>query len=136
MRDAMLKSPSAGDVDAYIGRLPPQTQAVLRRVRATLRKAVPGAQETIAYGVPVLKRHGTYVVYFAAFKGHWSLYPANDRLTAAVKAAAAFKVSKGTLRFPLDAPVPVKLVERVARFLAREAVARAKAKPVQAKRRG
>lgn len=125
----MARTPSARDVDAYIAAFPPRTQAVLRRVRATLRKAVPGAEEKVAYGVPVLKRHGTYVVYFAGFKEHWSLYPASDRLTAAVAAAAAFKVSKGTLRFPLDAPVPVKLVERVARFLAKEADARAKAKP-------
>jgi uncharacterized protein YdhG (YjbR/CyaY superfamily) len=136
MREAMAGSPGASDVDAYIAGFPPRTQAVLRRVRATLRKAVPGAEEALAYGVPVLKRHGTYVIYFAGFKEHWSLYPANDRLTAVVKAAAAFKVSKGTLRFPLDAPVPAKLVERVARFLAKEADARAKAKPARAKRRG
>ena len=75
------------------------------------------------------KLHGGYVVYFAGWKEHYSLYPATDRLVAAFKDdLAPYQVSKGTIRFPLSQPVPVKLIERIAKFLAKEAAERARAK--------
>ena len=116
-------------VDEYVARHSEQVQAMLQRVRSTIRKAVPGAEEGISYQIPTYKLHGRYVVYFAAWKQHYSLYPATDRLVAAFKDdLAAYKVSKGTIRFPLSQPVPVKLIERVAKFLAKEAAERGRAK--------
>jgi uncharacterized protein YdhG (YjbR/CyaY superfamily) len=131
-----VKRPDRATVDAYVAQFPRETQAILKRVRAAIRGALPAAEEAISYGVPVFKLWGTYVVYFAAFKEHYSLYPAGDRLVAGVRGADAYKAGKGTLRFPLTEPVPVKLVERVAKFLAKEAAARARSKATRAKRRG
>jgi len=116
-------------VDEYIARRPEEAQAILQRVRSTIRKAVPGAEEVISYQIPTYKRHGGYVVYFAGWKQHYSLYPATAHLVATLKdELAPYKVSKGTIRFPLSEPVPVKLIERIAKFLAKEAAERARAK--------
>ena len=116
-------------VDEYIARHPEDVQAILRRVRSTIRKAVPGAEEVISYQIPTYELHGAYVVYFAGWKQHYSLYPATGRLVAAFEDdLAPYEVRKGTIRFPLSQPVPVKLIERIAKFLAKEAADRARAK--------
>jgi uncharacterized protein YdhG (YjbR/CyaY superfamily) len=116
-------------VDEYVASHPEDVRAVLLRVRSVIRKAVPGAEEVISYQIPSYKRHGGYVVYFAGWKEHYSLYPATAHLVAAFKdELAAYKVSKGTIRFPLSEPVPVKLIGRIAKFLAKEAERRAQAK--------
>ena len=82
-------------------------------------------------------KHGGYVVYFAGWKQHYSLYPATGHLVAAFEDdLAPYKISKGTIRFPLSPPVPVKLIERIAKFLAKEAAERARAKRTGPKRRG
>jgi uncharacterized protein YdhG (YjbR/CyaY superfamily) len=122
-------------VDEYIAAHPQDVQPILQRVRRTLRKALPGAEEGISYQIPTYKLHGGYVVYFAGWKQHYSLYPATDHLVAALKELAPYKVSKGTIRFPLSEPVPVKLIERIAKFLAKEAAERARAKRARPKRR-
>ncbi|CAN5356404.1 DUF1801 domain-containing protein [soil metagenome] len=109
-------------VDEYIATHPEDVQAILQRVRSTIRKAVPGAEEAISYQIPTYKLHGRYVVYFAGWKRHYSLYPATDRLVEAFKDdLAPYEVSKGTIRFPLSRPVPVRLIARIAKFRAREA---------------
>lgn len=116
-------------VDEYIATHPDGVQAILQRVRSIIRRAVPGAEEAISYQIPTFKLHGGSVVYFAGWKEHYSLYPAGDRLVAAFKRELVpYQVSKGTIRFPLSQPVPVRLIERVARFLAKEAADRARAK--------
>ena len=100
-------------------------QALLQRVRRTIRKALPGAEEAISYQIPTYKLHGGYVVYFAGWKQHFSLYPATARLVAELKdALAPYEIRKGTIRFPLSEPVPVRLIERIAKRLAREAIER------------
>ena len=114
-------------VDEYIATHPEDVQAILRRVRSTLRKALPDAEEVISYQIPAFRLHGTYVVYYAGWKQHYSLYPASERLVAAFKGdLAGYEISKGTIRFPLSEPVPAKLIERIAKFLAKEAAGRAK----------
>ncbi len=123
-------------VDEYIARHPEEVQAILQRVRSTIRKALPGAEEGISYQIPTYKLHGGYVVYFAGWKKHYSLYPATDRLVAAFKGdLAPYKVDKVTIRFPLSQPAPVKLIERIAKFLAKEAATRARAKLAGPKKR-
>lgn len=116
-------------MDEYIATHPSDVQAVLQRVRSTIRKAVPAAEEAISYQIPTFKLHGKYAVYFAGWKQHYSIYPASSHLVAAFKEELApYEVNKGTIRFPLSEPVPVKLIGRIAKFLAKEADARAKAK--------
>jgi uncharacterized protein YdhG (YjbR/CyaY superfamily) len=123
-------------MDEYIATHPPAVQAILQRVRTTIRKAVPKAEEAISYQIPTFKLHGSYVVYFAGWKQHYSLYPASSRLVAAFKEELApYEVNKGTIRFPLSKTVPVKLIGGLARFLAKEAEARAKAKAARPKKR-
>ena len=123
-------------VDEYIATHPPDVQAILQRVRSTIHKAVPKAEEAISYQIPTFKLHGSYVVYFAGWKKHYSLYPASRQLVAAFKDdLAPYEVNKGTIRFPLSQAVPVKLIAGIAKFLAKEAGARAKAKAARQKKR-
>jgi uncharacterized protein YdhG (YjbR/CyaY superfamily) len=118
-------------VDEYIAAQPAAAQVVLERVRGTIRKALPEAEEVISYKIPAYKQHGGVLLYFAGWKQHFSLYPAGERLVAAFKdQLASYRVSKGTIRFPLSEPVPVKLIEGISKFRAKEAVRREKAKRV------
>ena len=109
-------------VDDYIASQPKAAQRALTRVRAAIRQAVPGAEEVISYQIPTFKMNGRAVIYFAGWKAHYSLYPANDRLVIAFKKQLApYEVNnKGTIRFPLSEPVPVKLIESIAKFRAME----------------
>lgn len=108
-------------VTEYIAKHPKDVQAVLKRVRSIIRKALPKAEEVISYQIPACKLNGGTVIYFAGWKQHYSLYPAGDRLVAAFRdEIASYKVSKGTIRFPLSQPVPMKLIERIAKFRAKE----------------
>ncbi|TMD03717.1 MAG: DUF1801 domain-containing protein [Chloroflexi bacterium] len=114
-------------VDEYIATHPEGVQAVLQLVRTTIRKAVPDADEMISYQIPAYKLRGGRVIYFAGWKQHYSLYPASDELVEAFKdELAPYEVNKGTIRFPISKAVPVKLIEGIAKFRAKEAVARAK----------
>jgi uncharacterized protein YdhG (YjbR/CyaY superfamily) len=122
-------------IDEYIARHPLAVQSVLQRVRGAIRKAVPGALEAISYQIPAFKQDGATIVYFAGWKEHYSLYPANERLVAAFKdELAAYEVSKGTIRFPLSRPVPGRLIAGIAKFLAKEAAARVAAKRARKKK--
>jgi len=123
-------------VDEYIASQPEATQAVLERVRSTIRKAVPGAEEVISYQIPAFKLPGGTGVFFAGWKKHFSLYPASAPLVAAFKNdLAPYEVSKGTIRFPLGEPVPAKLIERIAKFRAREVAEHEQAKASAPKKR-
>ena len=105
-------------------------------MRSTIRKAVPGAEEVISYKMPAYKLHGGPVLYFAGWRQHYSLYPATDHIVAAFKDdLAPYEVDKGTIRFPLSEPVPVKLIERIAKFRAKEVAEREKSKAAAPKKR-
>jgi uncharacterized protein YdhG (YjbR/CyaY superfamily) len=116
-------------VDEYLASKPANVRAVLERVRNAIRKALPGAEETISYQIPVYKIDSVPVLFFAGWKEHYSLYPASDALVAAFqKELADYELSKGTIRFPLNDPVPLRLVQRIAKFRARQLSAREKTK--------
>src|SRR5436853_5495531 len=100
-------------VAEYIASKPRDVQFALEQVRAIIRKAVPNAEEQIAYQIPVYKLDGVMLIYFAGWKEHLALYPANDVLVAAFKKElAGYKRSKGTIKFPFSERVPLKLIER------------------------
>jgi uncharacterized protein YdhG (YjbR/CyaY superfamily) len=121
-------------VDEYIASQPEASRGILARVRNIIREAVPGAEEVISYKIPTYKLHGGPVLYFAGWKRHYSLYPATGRVVAAFKdELASYEVNKGTIRFPLSQPVPVKLIGRIAKFRAKEVAEREKAKAVAPK---
>jgi uncharacterized protein YdhG (YjbR/CyaY superfamily) len=122
-------------VDEYIASQPEAVQGKLKRVRNTIRKAVPGAEEMISYQIPTYKLHGYPVIYFAGWKQHYSLYPATAAIVAGLKdELAAYEVTKGTIRFPLSEPVPAKLIEDVAKLRALEVSERRKANIAAPKR--
>jgi len=122
-------------VDEYIASQPESVLGVLQRVRDAIRKAVPKAEEVISYQMPGYKLHGGPVLYFAAWKQHYSLYPATRLLVAAFKGELEpYEVKNSTLRLPFSEPVPVKLIGRIAKFRAKEEAERAKTKAASRKR--
>lgn len=109
-------------VDEYIASLPPETHATLRRVRATLRKALPRAEEGISYQIPVYKLDGKMVLYFAGYQQHYSIYPATAKLLGAMKKELTPLLhSKATLRFSHQGKFPSALIARIAKLRAEEA---------------
>ena len=115
-------------VDEYIAAQPELVQGILGRVRSAIRKAVPEAQEVISYKMPTYILDGGRLLYFAVWKQHYSIYAATEQLVAAFRdELASYEVDKGTIRFPLSEPVPVKLIGRIAKFRAKEVAGRAKA---------
>ena len=93
----------------------------------TIRKAAPGAQETISYQIPAFRLNGD-LVYFAAFKKHIGLYPRTTAITKFKKELNDYECSKGTVRFPLDQPIPYSLITKIVKFRVKENLAKAKAK--------
>lgn len=118
---------SPKDIDAYIAGFAPEVQAILTRVRATIRKAAPDAQETISYRIPAFTLNGM-LVYFAAFKQHIGLYPPVRGDAALVQQAAPYAGEKGNLRFPYDRPIPYGLITRIVKHRVRQNLAKAAAK--------
>ena len=101
-----------GTVDDYIATFVPDIQAVLQKIRQTVKAAAPEAEETISYRMPAFKMNGV-LVYFAAFKTHIGLYPpvrGDDSLMRAVRPYAG---PKGNLQFPLDKRIPYALIRRI-----------------------
>jgi uncharacterized protein YdhG (YjbR/CyaY superfamily) len=107
-------------IDDYIASKPSEVQPILEKVRQTLRKAVPMAEETISYEIPTLKLDGKYVVYFAAWKNHVSIYPIPDTDEDFEKELAPYRAAKGTLKFPFGQPIPYDLIGGVALRLLRQ----------------
>lgn len=108
-------------VDEYISAFPEDTQAALRQLRGAIRKALPEATEVLSYNMPAYKLGDRPVVWFAGWKSYYSVYPLTSGLFDAFKdELGPYKASKSTLRFPLSQPVPLKLIERIAKFRAKE----------------
>jgi len=108
-------------IDDYIVAQPSPPASPLHGVRAAIRKAVPGAVESISYNMPAWKLRGARLLYCAAWKHHYSLYPATKRLLETFRDYLGdYEVNKSTIRFPLDQPVPTQLIARIARFRAQE----------------
>jgi uncharacterized protein YdhG (YjbR/CyaY superfamily) len=99
-------------IDGYIDRFPTDIQAILERIRQTIRAAAPDAEESISYGMPMFRMGGA-VAYFAAFKKHIGLYPPVVGDANLMKAIAPYAGPKGNLQFPLDQPIPYALVQRI-----------------------
>ena len=123
-------------VNEYIASKPSDVRPVLKRLRSIIRKAVPAAEEVISYQIPVYKLNGVPVLYFAGWKQHYSLYPASDALVAAFNhQLSRYELSKGTIRFPLSEPIPVDLIERIAKFRVEQLTLREKGKGARKKGR-
>jgi uncharacterized protein YdhG (YjbR/CyaY superfamily) len=116
-------------VDEYLAGQPPESRKILEQVRNAIRKAAPKAEESIAYNLPAYKLDGEPLIYFAGWKKHYSVYPATAKLVAALgDELAGYEVEKGTIRFPLTEPAPVKLIARITKLRREEAGERKKTK--------
>lgn len=121
-------------VQAYLAAHPPAVRAVLRRVRSAIRAALPRSKEVIAYQIPAYRIADCNVVYFAGWKRHYSLYPATPKVLARFKRELAdYVIAKGTIKFPLDEPVPTKLIAGIARVRAQEVAVQLKKRAAASK---
>jgi len=128
-----MATTSSPSVDQYLAAQPSTSQAVLARVRAALRKALPDADEIISYQIPAYRFPGGIVLFFAGWKQHFSIYPVTPGVLAAFgEEIAPYVASKGTLRFPLSERVPMRLITRIAKLRAKEVLERVQ---VRAKRK-
>lgn len=121
----MSKAPK--DIDDYIARFPPEVQKRLRKIRTTIRKAVPEAEEAIKYEIPTFVLNGN-LVHFAAYPHHISVYPAPRGSEEFKDELAGYKGGKGTVQFPLDEPLPVDLIVRIVKHLVARSRERAEAR--------
>lgn len=113
-------------IDDYIAGFPSQTRRILEELRLTIRKAAPHAEERISYRIPAFADNGI-LVWFAAFKNHIGFYPTASGIQAFRRDLGKYAVSKGTVRFPIDKPLPLALIGRMVRFrVAENAKARAR----------
>ena len=103
-------------IDKYIAASAPDVWAILEKVRLTVRKAAPEARETISYNIPAFTLSGRTLVYFAAFKQHIGFYPPIKGDAKLRKVIAPYAGEKGNLRFPLDQPIPYRLIEDLVRL--------------------
>ena len=118
---------TAKTIDQYIAGFPPDVQEILQKVRATIRKAAPEAEEAIKYGIPTFTLKGN-LVHFGAYKKHIGFYPAPTGLEEFKEELSAYEGSKGTVRFPLDKPIPFDLISKIVKFRVQENLERAEAK--------
>ena len=122
-----LDQPIPRNIDEYIDRFPPKVQHVLEKIRATIRKAAPKAEETIKYQIPTFTLNGN-LLYFAAYKNHIGVYPAPTGDEKFKKELVAYRSGKSSLRFSLDQPIPYGLISRIVKVRMKEHLERVAAK--------
>ena len=116
---ATIKSSKVLTVENYFASHPPKTRALLKQMRQTILKTAPGAEEVISYQMPAFKFHGM-LVWYAAYKNHIGLYPFAKTLEVFKDKLKSYEQSKGTVRFPLDKPLPLKLLAEIVKYRMKE----------------
>jgi uncharacterized protein YdhG (YjbR/CyaY superfamily) len=112
-------------VEDYLAALPEEQRAALEKLRKTIRAAAPEATETISYQMPAFKDQGRFLVSYAAFKNHCSLFPASNAVMEALgEELKPYFSGKGTLRFTADKPIPAALVKKIVKARIEENAAR------------
>lgn len=111
------------NIDEYIAGFPDDVQKILEKIRRTIRKAAPDAEEKISYQMPAFTLKGN-LVYFAAYKKHIGLYPRVTGIAKFKKELSRYEGAKGSVRFPLDEPIPYDLISKIVKFRAKENLGR------------
>lgn len=106
---------SSATIPKYIACFPKEVQKKLQQFRKAIHEAAPRATEAISYGIPTFKLNGN-LVHFGGFKKHVSFFPGSEAIVVFKKDLAKYTVSKGTIQFPLDAPLPITLIKKITRF--------------------
>jgi len=122
------KQTAPKNIDEYIAAFPNDVQEILEKIRMTIKKAAPTAEETISYEMPTFNLKGQYLIYFAAYKKHIGLYPVPTGDADFNEEISIYQTGKGTLQFPLDKPIPYKLISKIVKLKVKENLARAAAK--------
>jgi uncharacterized protein YdhG (YjbR/CyaY superfamily) len=122
------KQTSPKNIDEYIADFPKDVQEILENIRMTIKKAAPAAEETISYKMPTFTLKGQYLIYFAAYKKHIGLYPVPVGDAKFNEEVSAYKAGKGTLQFPLNKPIPYKLISKIVKAMAKANKAKAATK--------
>jgi uncharacterized protein YdhG (YjbR/CyaY superfamily) len=120
------------NIDEYIAGFPKETQELLEKLRATIRKAAPEAMETINYAIPTFTLNGN-LVHFAAFKNHIGFYPTPSGIETFRKELSVYERAKGSVRFPIDKPLPLDLISKIVKFRVKENIEKTKVKIKSAK---
>ncbi len=102
-------------IDEYIAQFPPEVQEILQALRKAIKESAPGAEEKISYGMPAFALNGI-LVYFAAYKNHIGFYPTAVGIEAFKAELSEYRLSKGTVQFPLDKPLPFELIDRIVKY--------------------
>jgi len=124
----MRTNPTAPkDIDEYIAGFPNDVQEILDKIRMTIRKAAPDAEETIKYQMPTFTLNGN-LVHFGAFKKHIGFYPAPRGIETFKDELSVYEGAKGSVRFPLDKPIPFDLISKIVKFRVKRNLERAEAK--------
>jgi uncharacterized protein YdhG (YjbR/CyaY superfamily) len=113
------KKKQINTIDEYIAIFPKQIQSILQKLRQTIKESAPQAQEAISYQIPTFKLNGN-LVHFAAFKNHISFFPTSSPIVAFKKELSKYETSKGTIRFPLDKPIPYDLIRKIVKYRVKE----------------
>ncbi len=114
-------------IDEYIAGFPPDVQETLQKIRTTIRKAAPDAEETVKYGIPTFTLKGN-LVHFGAYKEHIGFYPTPTGIEKFKKELSVHETSKGAVQFPLDRPIPFDLISEIVKFRVKENLEKAEAK--------
>ena len=115
------------NIDEYIAAFPEDTQNLLQQIRETIKKAAPQAEETISYAMPTFKLNGN-LVHFAAYKNHIGFYPVPSGIDAFKEELSVFKGAKGSVQFPIDQPMPLKLIADIVKYRVHENLEKGKKK--------
>jgi uncharacterized protein YdhG (YjbR/CyaY superfamily) len=116
----MATRPTPGTIDEYIAGFPAGTQKMLAQLRALIKATAPGATESISYAIPTFDLNGRHLVHFAGYERHIGFYPTPSGLEAFKEELKPYKQGRGSVRFPLDRPLPVDLIRRIVAFRVRE----------------
>ena len=109
-------------IDEYIDTFPEDMQPILKQVRKTIKAAAPAAGERISYGIPTFTLNDKYLIYFAGWKHHISIYPIPIGDDAFNQKIAPYVSGKGTLKFPIDKPIPLKLITKIVKLKVAESL--------------
>ena len=109
------KSPTPESIDEYIESFSIEVQEILNNLRIAIKSAAPTATEKISYQIPTFYLNGN-LVHFAAFKNHIGFYPTSSGISAFQNQLTEYKISTGTIQFPIDHPIPIELVKKIVAF--------------------
>jgi len=122
------KTKSSKEIDAYIKSYPKDVQAILSKVRLTIRRAAPDAEEAIKYRLPTFVLNERNLVHFGGFHHHIGFYPTPSGTATFKKELAPYVFAKGSIQFPLDQPIPYGLIAKIVKFRVKENAAKAEEK--------